>query len=393
MVGPFSFTHTPDIVFGTGKIKSLPEMLSQYGADVLLVTGARSFMESEHWDQLLLQLEASKVSWRHFIIFKEPSPEIIDRCILSISDPVPSVVVAIGGGSVLDAGKAISAMYKQEGSVTDFLEGVGTKRPTGKKVPFIAVPTTSGTGSEATKNAVITRIGPEGFKKSLRHDHFVPDLALVDPDLTLSCSPEQTARSGMDAFTQLLESYLSLKATPLTDALAIDALRILRDSLPEAVLHGSESLDFRSGMSYAALVSGITLANAGLGVVHGFASSIGGFFDIPHGLVCGTLVGAANKITLRKLLKTHNNPLALDKYARVGKIFVGKGKSGKSDVFYAEALINLIDAWTSRFGLQKLSAYGVGSNDLQKIAESTSNKNNPVSLTLEEMEEILENRL
>jgi alcohol dehydrogenase class IV len=301
------------------------------------------------------------------------------------------VVVSIGGGSVLDAGKAISAMYKQEGSATDFLEGVGTKRPTSKKVPFIAVPTTSGTGSEATKNAVITRIGPEGFKKSLRHDHYVPDLAMVDPELTLNCSPEQTARSGMDAFTQLLESYLSLKATPLTDALAIDALRILRDSLPEAVLHGSESLDSRSGMSYAALVSGITLANAGLGVVHGFASSIGGYFDIPHGLVCGTLMGVANKVTLRKLLKTHNNPLALDKYARVGKIFTGK--SGKSDIYYAEALINLIDAWTGRFGLQKLSAYGVGSNDLRKIAETTSNKNNPVRLTLEEMEEILESRL
>ena len=391
MVGPFALSQTPQIIFGTGKIKSLPEILPRYGTDVLLVTGAKSFMESHHWDQLLLQLEVAKIPWRHFVIDREPSPEMIDRCVLTISDPSPSVVVAVGGGSVLDAGKAISAMYKQEGSVADYLEGVGSKKPSGKKLPFIAVPTTSGTGSEATKNAVITRTGPDGFKKSLRHDRYVPDLALVDPELTLSCSPEQTARSGMDAFTQLLESYLSTKATPLTDALAIDALRILRDSLPEAVEKGRESLDARSGMSYAALISGITLANAGLGTVHGFASSIGGFFDIPHGLVCGTLMGVVNRRTVEKLLKTNENPEALKKYARVGKIFTRE--RNKTDPEYALALTDLIGEWTGRFGIGKLSDFGIAEKDTRKIARSTSNKYNPVIFSVEELEEMVRSRL
>ncbi len=391
MVGPFPFTHTPDILFGRGKIKKLPAVLPRFGMDVLLITGSRSFIESVHWDRLLLQLEAARIPWRHFTIDKEPTPEMIDRCVLSITDPVPSVVVAIGGGSVLDAGKAISAMYKQEGSVTDYLEGVGIRKPSGRKVPFVAIPTTSGTGSEATKNAVITSVGVEGFKKSLRHDHYVPDLALIDPDLTASCSPEQTARSGMDAFTQLLESYLSLKATQMTDALAIDALRILRDSLPEAVFRGDDSQDARTGMSYAAMISGITLANAGLGIVHGFASSIGGFFDIPHGLVCGTLMGVANRITWEKLIKTNENPAALEKYARVGKIFTRE--KDKSDSYYASALIELIEEWTERFGMQKLSDFGIAKKDVPKIVKATSNKNNPVPLTKEEMKEILTDRI
>ncbi len=391
MVTSFSFTHMPDIQFGTGKIKMLPEIMSRFGTDVLLITGARSFIESEHWDRLLSQFEDAGIQWRHFIIDREPSPEMIDRCVINNSDPVPSVVVAIGGGSVLDAGKAISAMIKEKGSVMDYLEGVGTKKPSGKKVRFVAVPTTSGTGSEATKNAVITRTGQKGFKKSLRHDHYVPDLALIDPELTLSCTPEQTAMSGMDAFTQLLESYVSTNASPFTDALAIDALRILSDSLPVAVEHGYDSPEARTGMSYSAFISGITLANAGLGVVHGFASSVGGYFDVPHGLVCGTLMGAVNRVTLRKLLKTDQNPVALAKYARVGKIFTKQ--DGKSDTFFTQALIDLIDDWTDRFGIQKLSEFGVGSQDIDKIVKSTSNKNNPVALDQIELEEIMRSRI
>jgi len=391
VVTPFSFTHAPDLKFGAGIIRLLPEILSRFGNDVLLVTGSRSFIESEHWDRLLLQLETFRISWRHFVIDSEPSPEMIDSCVLSHANPIPSVVVAIGGGSVLDAGKAISAMYKEQGGVMSYLEGVGSKKPTGDKVPFIAVPTTSGTGSEATKNAVITRIGSDGFKKSLRHDNYVPDLALIDPELTLSCTPMQTAMSGMDAFTQLLESYLSTNASSITDALAIDALRILHDSLPAAVDHGNDSLEVRMGMSYTALISGITLANAGLGVVHGFASSIGGYIDVPHGLVCGTLMGMANRVTLNKLLKTNQNQVALAKYARVGELFTKQ--SGKSDVYFAQALIDLIDNWIDRFKIQKLSSFGLGLQDIEKIVKSTSNKNNPVSLDQSELSKILKSRL
>ena len=180
----------------------------------------------------------------------------------------------------MDAGKAISAMLTQEGSVKDYLEGVGHKHPSGNKVPFFAVPTTSGTGSEATKNAVLSEIGPNGYKKSLRHDHFVPDLAIVDPDLTLSCPPGLTAYSGMDAFTQLLEAYVSTKAHPFTDALCEKALELLSGSLLQAYQDG-ENIEAREAMSYAAWTSGIVLAQVGLGVVHGFASAVGGMFDNP----------------------------------------------------------------------------------------------------------------
>ena len=300
-------------------------------------------------------------------------------------------VVSIGGGSVIDAGKAVAAMLHEQGRVRQYLEGVGNKKPTGKKMPFVAVPTTAGTGAEATKNAVISEIGENGFKKSLRHDNYVPDIALVDPELALSCSRHVTARSGMDAFTQLLESYVSTSANPMTDALAVDALRLVREALPEAVDNGDNDLEARTGMAYASMISGITLANAGLGVVHGFASSVGGFFDVPHGLVCGTLMAPANRVTVKKLRKSRANPQALAKYATVGEIF--SRQPGKSDGFYVDFLLNLMEDWSDRFDLEKLSEYGVRGTDVQKIVRATSCKYNPVLLNENELSEILDARV
>ena len=234
-------------------------------------------------------------------MFREStSPGLIDSVVRESSDKKYDLVVAIGGGSVIDAGKAISAMMYKTDSLTDFLEVVGHKEHPGTKLPFIAVPTTSGTGSEATKNSVISEVGKEGFKRSLRHDNIVPDIALVDPELTLSCSPEITAASGMDCFTQLTEAYISDKSNQYTDALAIEGLRSVKASLVKSYIDGGD-IEARTGMSFAALTSGICLANAGLGVVHGFASSVGGMYNIPHGLVCGTLMAVSNKINVREL--------------------------------------------------------------------------------------------
>jgi alcohol dehydrogenase class IV len=291
---------------------------------------------------------------------------------------------------VLDAGKAIAAMLKTSGAVKDYLEGVGTQNPPGSTLPFIALPTTSGTGSEATKNAVLSEVGAQGFKKSLRHNNFVPDIALVDPELTLNCPPSITASSGMDAFTQLLESYVSTKANAMTDALAMSGLERIRKSLRKAY-EDSENIAARADVAYASLLSGITLANAGLGVVHGFASSIGGFFQIPHGVVCGSLMGPANHVTLEKLRKEGNKTEVLAKYATVGKLF--SKAAGKSEAYYADALITLIEEWTAIMKIPKLSAYGIGQEDVTKIVGATGNKNNPVALDQAELAAVLEARM
>ena len=390
MVDPFFLAQTPRIHFGAGKIAELPTLIEGFGTHVLMVTGASSFVGSSPWDQLCQQLENKAITWFHCTIDQEPSPTMIDACIARFLDAPIAVVAAIGGGSVVDAGKAIAAMMGTPGSVKDYLEGVGNQNHNGHTLPLIAVPTTSGTGSEATKNAVLSEVGPSGFKKSLRHNNFVPAIALVDPELTKTCLPSITASSGMDAFTQLLESYVSTKANALTDALAMSGLQHIQKGLRKAYDDG-QNVGARADVAYASLLSGITLANAGLGVVHGFASSIGGFFNIPHGVICGSLMGPANRITLDKLRKEGKNAEALTKYAAMGRLF--SEEEGKSEAYYADVLIDLIEEWTDVMKIPKLSAYGIKHEDVTKIAEATSNKNNPVTLNQEELAAILEARI
>ncbi len=390
MVDGFSLAQTPQIYFGPGKITTLPALIAHYGKHVLVLTGTSSFVASPQWKQLQTQLEDKAVRWDHYVIEREPTPAMIDGCVAQYRNTPIAAVVAVGGGSVLDAGKAIAAMLKTPGWVKDYLEGVGNQNPPGFTLPFIAIPTTSGTGSEATKNAVLSEVGVQGFKKSLRHDNFVPDIALVDPELTLSCPPSITASSGMDAFTQLLESYVSIKANAITDALAISGLQRIQKSLRKAY-DDSENIAARADVAYAALLSGITLANAGLGVVHGFASAIGGFFPVPHGVICGTLMGPSNRITLEKLREKGNNPAALAKYAAVGRLFSDKG--GKPDTYYEDELMALVEEWTELMKIPKLSAYGIGKKDVEKIVKATGNKNNPAVLDQKELAAVLVARL
>ena len=290
---------------------------------------------------------------------------------------------------MLDAGKAISAMMDKNESVKDYLEGVGTKIHPGTKLPYIAVPTTSGTGSEATKNAVLSSSGKDGFKKSLRHDNFVPDIALVDACLTLKCPKEITAASGMDCFTQLTESYLSSKAGPYTDALALQGIRYLKESLMISYLDGGD-IEAREGMSLAALSSGICLSNAGLGVIHGFASAIGGIYSIPHGLICGTLMAVSNEITVRELRKKRINRDALQKYATLGRIFLDV--KNKPDEYYIDGFINYLHNLTAELCLPGLKKTGVKDEDFEIICRSTDCKNNPVKLENEMLLEILARR-
>jgi len=267
------------------------------------------------------------------------------------------------------------------------------------------VPTTSGTGSEATKNAVISSVGKEGFKRSLRHDNLVPDVALVDPDLTLNCPPEITAAAGMDCFTQLTEAYLSTKSNEYSDALALEGIRAIKRSLIRSYTHGDD-IEARSDMSFAALTSGICLANAGLGAVHGLAGTVGAFYDIPHGVVCGTLMAAANEMTVRELRKISRTHPGLKKYAVLGRLFsAGKGESDgyykgesdgykvKGDDFYIDSFIGYLEEITQRLDLPRLGGYGPRTEDLAVIASNSDVKNNPAELSAGIMSEILARRL
>lgn len=392
MVPVFNFARMPQIVFGAGKSGELPKLIRKFGSRVLVVTGDASY-KSPSWDRFVEGLNTLDIEYAHITLKGEPSPEFVDDAVQRFAAMNVDVVVAWGGGSVIDAGKAISAMLVRKEPVIDYLETVGTKTlPDGSKKPFIAVPTTAGTGSEATKNAVLSRIGRKGFKKSLRHDNFVPDVALVDPELMLHCPAGVTAACGMDAFTQLLEAYVSTAASPMTDALAWNGIEAVARSLVVACTDGSGDVEVRADMAYAALMSGIVLANAGLGVVHGLASPIGGYAEIPHGVVCGTLMAPAVAVTIQRLSETHgpSHP-ALQKYARVGALLANTEETGT--LRDCRLLVECLERLTGQLGIPQLDRYGLSESDIPNLLAGEENKNNPIALNKEDIALIVQQRL
>ncbi len=286
-------------------------------------------------------------------------------------------------------------MLLKDDSIKNYLEVVGDKVHDGVKIPYIAIPTTSGTGSEATKNAVISEIGPNGFKTSLRHDSFIPDYAIIDPDMMIGCPPSITAACGMDAFTQLLEAYVSSNSSPMTDTLAYSGMTYMKNNMISVCREGASDLNVRAAMAYGSLMSGITLANAGLGIVHGLASSIGGYFEIPHGIVCGTLLAEATKMNIRRLSeKGPSGKESLKKHADIGKLLAGEQHSKDKGINeYCSILIEILESWTSELQIDRLSKYGVTSNDIEKIVKRASLKNNPVKLSTEDIKLIISNRI
>lgn len=390
MVRSFRFASSPEIHFGEGMLHMLPQLISRFGKHAFLLTGARSFRESPFFKGLTQALTKAEINFEIIGIAEEPSPMLIDGMASKFRRITPNVVVSIGGGSVIDAGKALSAMLPTMHSVYEYLEGVGTgKQHPGTKVPFIAVPTTAGTGSETTKNAVLSDVGKAGFKRSIRHNNFVPDIALVDPELTLSCPPNVTAACGLDALTQLIEAYVSLNASPLTDSIAISGLQEMNDALLRAYKNPSD-LEARIRMSYASLMSGLALANAGLGVVHGFASVIGGYREIPHGVICGTLLAKSVHVNIRKLEELSPGSFALEKYANVARLLSPNNNNAVIDS--PHSLAALLEDWTKQLRIPKLHEYGMKENDIERIIEETGIKQNPVELGRDELEEILRER-
>jgi alcohol dehydrogenase class IV len=385
MIPNFSCARLPRILFGSGQFAQLPEIAGSYGNKVLLVTGARSFRTSPRWGWLTERFAERKLSFEHRAVTEEPSPQWVDETVRALHGQGIAVVVAVGGGSVLDAAKAVAGLLPHGNSVLDHLEGVGRNLPYhGPSTPFIALPTTAGTGSEATRNAVLSVHGADGYKKSFRHDCLVPEYAIVDPDLLDTCPPGLIAADGMDAFTQLLESYVSSRASPLTDALARSGMEAFRDGFFPALegSSGDAARAGRSALAYASLLSGITLAQAGLGSVHGLAAPLGAFFPIPHGLACGTLLAEATAVNIRALRERTPAGPALAKYAGIAELLCRRGFADQGEA--CSTLVDLLRDWTRRLDLKRLGDFGVTEDQVPKIvanARGNSMLTNPVTLT------------
>ncbi len=319
---------------------------------------------------MLEKLRSAGVRVELFRHSGEPSPEAVDSAVRMIREKKLDGVVAVGGGSILDLAKAAAAGALHSGPIADYVEGVGAKAPEGKRLPLFAAPTTAGTGSEATKNAVLSRVGNGGFKKSLRHDAFIPDVAILDPRAATACPREVTAGSGLDAVTQLLEAYVSTKATPMTDALAADGLSHAGWAF-EKVLADPNDLEARQAMAYAAFLSGVCLANAGLGFVHGAASPIGARKEVPHGIFCGLTLLPSVAETL-PLLDPHDSKgsRALAKYQSAAGLLAAAN----------DDLVARLEELSRAAALPKLSHYGVSEADILEVAREAGAKNHPVAL-------------
>jgi alcohol dehydrogenase class IV len=398
-VRPFELGRLPRVTFGPGRIAAVPEIVAGHGRHVLLVTGRQSFRAGPRHDELLDGLERAGVAVDELVVEGgEPSPDLVDEAVRRHRGTGIDVVLGIGGGSVLDAAKAIAGLLDARTTALDHLEGVGAGLAyEGPPVPFVAVPTTAGTGSEATRNAVLSRRGPDGFKKSFRDERLVARDAVVDPDLLVGLPPRRIADNGMDALAQLLESYTSTRASPLTDALALTGLRAVRDGLVpwfDAVVSGADDPAGRSSMALAALLSGMTLAHTGLGSVHGLASPLGARFEIGHGAACGATLVAATRVNLEALADRDPDGPGLARYADAGRALSGLGHLG--DGAGRAALMDTLEGLAARLDIGGLSRFGVGEAGIPGLvaeARGTSMRTNPIVLTDDEVERILRDSL
>jgi len=390
----FSIARLPRVEFGEGCLDKLPAIIQTFGQRVLFITGKQSLHQSPLWQALLAQLKSNNVDCLFASINHEPSPQLVDQISAKHRHDNIDCVVGFGGGSALDAAKAIAGLLKVDHSVMDFLEGIGPELSyQGPTTPFIAIPTTAGTGSEATKNAVLSQHGDNGFKKSFRDDKLVAEYTILDPRLLASCPPALIAANGMDAMTQLIESYTSTKANPFTDSLARSGLLLAKDALFEWYDNGATATKAHGEMAYAAWLSGITLAQVGLGSVHGLASPLGAFFPIPHGVVCGTLLAEATAINIQSMQQREPNNPALKKYAEIAEWLTGEQFSEQASAH--TALITLLRQWVDQLKLPRLSVYHIHAADFESIiknARGSSMKTNPIVLTDEEIGAILNAR-
>lgn len=376
------FATANRVIFGAGRSESLPELIVALGQRVLVVTGGHS----GRFAALVGRIRAGSKASEIFAVAGEPTVELVQTGTRQARAMQCDVVAALGGGSVIDAGKAIAALANNPGDPIDYLEVVGRGYPLKQpSLPLVAAPTTAGTGAEVTRNAVLA-VPEARVKVSLRSPHLLPAVAVVDPVLTQELPPALTASTGIDALTQLIEPYLSSRSNPLTDALCRDGIPRAARALPIA-FRDRTNLEARTDMSLASLFGGLALANAGLGGVHGFAGPIGGMFPAPHGSVCAALlphVLQANLDSMRRRAPAHP---ALDRMNMVGQWLTGRPDAT------AEDAITWCAELVTAFSLPRLQSWGVASHDIAEIvrraANASSMKANPLPLTVDEMSAIL----
>lgn len=376
----FEFATARRIIFGPGKLKELPTLAAAMGRRPALVTGANA----ERIMPIFQALKAGGMDPAAFSISGEPTTNRIAVLARQAREQGCDFVVAFGGGSVIDAGKAIAALLTNTRDLMDYLEVIGKGEPLNEDpAPCIAIPTTAGTGAEVTRNAVLH--SPEHkVKVSMRHPGMLPAVALVDPELTITMPPEVTVGTGLDALTQLLEAFVSIRANPFTDALCREGLKRVIPALPRAYTHPGD-IEARTDMALGSLFGGLALANAGLGAVHGFAGPIGGMFDAPHGMVCAALLPAVIETNMEALESRDPENPARGKFEELQHML-------GDDAAYCPGL--RIREICMSMMVPGLRDYGISPSDIPAIVEkakrASSMKGNPVMLTDEELTDILE---
>mgnify|MGYP000272582938 CR=1 FL=1 len=378
----FEFATANRIIFGNGKVKEVCSEAARLGRRALLITGN----SLERSGDLEDSLHAQGIHTVIFQVKEEPSTDIVIEGASLARIEQCDLVIAIGGGSVIDAGKAVSALATNTGDLFDYLEVIGHSQSiTIPPAPYIAIPTTAGTGTEVTKNSVL--ISPEHrVKVSMRSPLMLPRLVVVDPELTLSMSPAITASTGLDAITQLIEAFVSVKANPLTDGICGEGLTRAARSLKNAYEDGSNKAA-REDMALASLFSGIALANAGLGAAHGFAAPLGGMFKAPHGMICARLLPFVMETNVRALKRRAPGSDALLRYDKIAKIITGKEQALASDA------VRWIQDLCRKLHVPGLSSLGISQGHIPDIVDAaqkaSSMKGNPIELTTDELIEIL----
>jgi len=381
----FEFATATRILFGPGSSRQLPTIAGGLGSRALLVTGKNSTRSA----RIVQSLESAGVAVTPFAVSGEPSVSIVEQGIQHAKHAGCDLVISVGGGSAIDAGKAIAVMLANPGELLDYLEVIGRGQTLpAPSLPFIALPTTAGTGSEVTRNAVLA--SPEHrVKVSLRSPSMLPKAAIVDPELTFGLPAAVTAATGLDALTQLIEPYVCARANPMIDALCLEGIDRAARSLRACVQ--KDTPEARTDMSLAALFGGLALANAGLGAVHGFAGPIGGMFDAPHGAVCGLLLPAVMETNLAALKARSPAHPSVPKYDLLAKRLTGDPSAT------ADQGIHWVRELVAELGIPPLSSYGIRPQDVAavvpKAAAASSMKANPIVLTPEELSGILERAL